>query len=138
MQADVAEIWAKLQAERLHKDRRVVGANLAAARIVSELTLAFALVPELVERRFREEHERLLNSDYMRFYVKQVGTSVRIPKELFSFLPMYTLIGKSFSIASDHDVPTGSLVMAKDYVAGLSDSRARVFHRDLFAGPTNE
>ena len=138
MQGDVAEIWTKLQAGRLHRDQRVVGANLSAARIVSELTLAFALIPELVERRFREEHERLSNSDYMRFYRRQVGASVRIPKELCSFLPMYTLIGKGFSLSSDPDFPTMDLVMAKDYVAGLSDSRARVFHRDLFAGPTNE
>jgi dGTPase len=78
MQADVNEIWDKLQAGRLHQDRRVVGANMAAARIVSELTLAFSLVHELVDRRFREEHEPLENSDYMRFYEGKVGKSVKI------------------------------------------------------------
>lgn len=138
IQADVSEIWSKLQAGRLHVDRRVIGANLAAARIVSELTLAFALVPELVDRRFREEHERLWGSDYLQFYFRQVGKSIRASKELFSFLPMYTLIGKSFSIATDPDIRVEHLVMAKDYVAGLSDSRARAFHRDLFSGPTGE
>lgn len=138
MQADVHEIWVKLQAGRLHRDRRVVGANLAAGRIVSELTLAFALVPDLIDARFREEHERLTSSNYIDFYKRQVGKSVRIPKELLAFLPMYTLIGKSWSISSDPDVPITHLVMAKDYVAGLSDSRARAFHRNLLGQPTSE
>jgi dGTPase len=133
MQIDVAEIWSKLQAGRLHLDR-VIAANLAAARTVAELTLAFALLPELVERRFREEHERLWNSEYARFYDSLAGKSVRIRKELISFLPMYTLIGKAVNITSDPDIPIMHLIMAKDYVSGLSDSRARAFHTDLFAG----
>jgi hypothetical protein len=105
---------------------------------VSELTLAFALVPDLIDARFREEHERLTSSNYIDFYKRQVGKSVRIPKELLAFLPMYTLIGKSWSISSDPDVPITHLVMAKDYVAGLSDSRARAFHRNLLGQPTSE
>ena len=113
----------------------MIGANLAAGRTVSELTLALALVPELVESRFREEHERLWNSEYAQFYKRKVGEDVRIPKELFSFFPIYTMIGKkSVDIMSDRNVPIMYVVMAKDYVAGLSDSRARAFHRDLFAG----
>jgi dGTPase len=134
MLVDVAEIWSSLQAGRLHLDRRVIAANLAAARTVSQLTLAFALLPELIERRFQEEHERLWNSEYAQFYQRLVGNSVRIRKELISFLPMYTLIGKFVNIMLDSDIPVMHLIMAKDYVAGLSDSRARAFHTDLFAG----
>lgn len=134
IQDDVSEIWNKLQSQKLHLDRRVVGANLAAARIVSELTLAFSLVPELVEKQFLDEHKRLWESEYMSFYTRQVGKTIKLPKELFYFLPTYTLIGKSFSINSDHQINVQHLIMAKDYVAGLSDSRARAFHRDLFSG----
>ncbi|MHB1001827.1 MAG: deoxyguanosinetriphosphate triphosphohydrolase family protein [Armatimonadota bacterium] len=140
--SDIDEIWNKLQVGRLHKDRRVLGANLAAARIVTELTVAFALIPNLVDNQFFMEHRRLWESAYMNFY-KNECKKVRIPKELFSFLPMYTLIDGSFNesgdadVSKDADVNIEYLIMAKDYVASLSDSRARTFHRNLLAGPTN-
>jgi dGTPase len=68
MLADIEEIWHKLQAGRLHCDRRVVSANLHAARIVGELAITYSVMPDLVEERFRQEHGRLNGSAYMDWY----------------------------------------------------------------------
>jgi dGTPase len=53
MLSDIEEIWRKLQVARLHSDRRVVSANLHAARIVGELAVTYSLMPELIEERSR-------------------------------------------------------------------------------------
>jgi dGTPase len=62
---DVAEIWERLQRGRLHEDRRVKLANLQAARIVTDLTVAFAICPSLVDVDFAVEHERLWSTAYL-------------------------------------------------------------------------
>jgi len=129
MLVDVEEIWIKLQAGRLHKDRRVVTANLQAARIVAELTIAYSILPDLVDERFRKEHLRLMGSKYMDYYRKRVGSKVRLRRDLVAFLPMHVMIGTAHPLGSDISVPIEQLILAKDYVAALSDSRARLFHR---------
>lgn len=134
MAADVAEIWEKLQAGRLHKDSRVMSSNLRAARIVSELTVAYSALPQLIDERFRQEHDRLSGSQYMRFYRSRVGRKVQFRHAMISFLPMHVLIGTDHKLGEGISVYTEHLVMAKDYVAALSDSRARQLHRELIEG----
>lgn len=134
MGADVAEIWEKLQAGRLHKDSRVRSATLHAARVVSELTIAYSLLPELIEERFREEHGRLSGSKYMEFYRGRVGQKVNLRRDMIAFLPMHVLIGTEHKLGEDIPVHTEHIVMAKDYVAALSNSRARRLHRELIEG----
>jgi len=68
MLADVEEIWKKLQTARLHTDRRVLSANLHAARIVGELAITYSIFPNLIEDRFRQEHARLEATKYIQWY----------------------------------------------------------------------
>jgi dGTPase len=134
MAQEVDQIWRELQAGRLHKDSRVISANLHAARVVSELAISYSLLPQLIDERFRGEHERLWNTAYIEFYRNQVGRTVTLRKEMISFLPMHLMIGTEYQPGSDAGIPTEQLIMAKDYVAALSDTRARQLHRELTEG----
>jgi dGTPase len=131
---DISEVWRKLQSGKLHKDGRVVSANLQAARVVAELTTVYSVIPDLIDNRFRLEYERLKMSKYLDAYRKRVGTGhkVEIRSELISFLPMHLLIGSAKEPGKPSHVPVEDLIMSKDYVAGLSDSRARQLHQDIF------
>jgi dGTPase len=134
MLADIEEIWHKLQVARLHNDRRVVSANLHAARIVAELAIAYSIMPHLVEEHFRQEHSRLNDSKYMQYYRSKVGKKVSYRRDLVGFLPMHVMIGTNHSMGADIAVNIEDLIMAKDYVAALSDSRARLFHHQVVEG----
>ena len=134
MLADMEEIWHKLQVTRLHSDRRVVSANLHAARIVSQLAITYSIMPDLVEERFRQEHSRLNGGGYMQWYRSKVGRKVTYRRDLVGFLPMHAMIGTKHSVGADIAVDIEQLVMAKDYVAALSDSRARLFHQQIVEG----
>jgi dGTPase len=127
-------MWTKLQAGKLHIDGRVVAANLQAARIVAELTTTYALIPDLVDSAYRLEYQRLKDSRYLAAYRKRVGSRERVEfrPELLSFLPIYLLVGSTVEPGKDIEIPVDDLVMAKDYVASLSDSRARKLHSDIF------
>lgn len=122
---DMGEIWCTLQRGRLHGDRRVVAANLHASRIVTELTLACAMIPGLIEEKFRLEHSRLHGSKYLTYYRERVGDSVTIRSELLAFLPTHSIMGTDIAIGDNVDVNVEDVIMAKDYVAALTDSRAR-------------
>lgn len=134
MLADVDEIWRKLQVARLHKDRRVESANLHAARIVAELAIAYSIMPNLVDERFRQEHRRLWGCKYMDYYRTRVGGKVTFRHDLVAFLPVHVMIGTNYPVGSDITVNVEDLIMAKDYVAALSDSRARLFHHQTVEG----
>lgn len=131
---DMSQVWTKLQAGKLHADGRVVAANLQAARIVAELTTAYALIPNLIDSAYRLEYQRLKDSQYLAAYRKRVGSGERVEfrHELLSFLPIYLLVGSAIEPDEDIEIPVDDLVMAKDYVASLSDSRARKLHSDIF------
>ena len=125
MQKAVAEVWHKLQAGRLHKDARVIMANVRSANIVSQLVILLCYHPDLISVQFRLAHERLYKTDYLKFYRDRVGRHVRIPEQLRGFLSLEYTIGQS-GIAAD--VTTENLILAKDYVASLTDSAARSLH----------
>jgi dGTPase len=131
---DVEEMWTKLQAAKLHTDRRVVSANLHASRIVAELCITYCVMPELIEKRFRSEHERLHTSKYMKHYREKVGKKVTLRRDFVGFLPMNLMIGTRYKVGEDLTVPIESLIMAKDFVAALSDSRATAFHEEIVKG----
>jgi dGTPase len=133
---DVGEVWQKLQAGRLHRDPRVLDANMRAARTVSRLVLLFTIFPDLVEPGFRKGHERLHGGPYLDFYRKRCET-VEIDGDLLR-LPLDLLIdGPSLKVGtSKAQARIESLVLATDYVAGLSDDQASRFHsRFLRADP---
>ena len=131
---DIEEIWVKLQAGKLHTDRRVVSANLHASRIVAELFISYCVMPELIEKRFRSEYERLHSSKYMDHYRGKVGKRITLRRDLVGFLPMNLMIGTIHKANQDVTIPIEHLIMAKDYVAALSDSRATAFHGEIIKG----
>ena len=129
---DVAEIWDRLQTRRLHENRRVKLANLQAGRIVSDLTIAFATCPSLLDAEFAAEHERLWGAEYLDYYRSRVGKKVAIPAPLVAFLSLEYLIGFKYEPGHPIEIGVEQLVAAKDFVAGLTDSRARHLHAKLF------
>jgi dGTPase len=138
MAADVDEIWNRLQRARLHSDRRVVAANLQAAKIVTELTLALALFPNLVDSAFRKEHERLWGTAYLDYYKNRGGNHVSVSKQQLAFMPHDVMIGRKSSSHNWEKIRTEELIMAKDLVAALTDSRARSLHRQILGGRSGE
>jgi dGTP triphosphohydrolase len=129
---DINEVWVKLQRTKLHQDRRVKLANFQAARIVSDLTIAFAACPQLVDREFASEHSRLRTKSYLNHYRKAVGKSVAIQPALVEFLALEHMIGSKYEPGRPLKVAIEDLVQAKDYVAGFTDPRARALHSELF------
>ncbi|WP_217875032.1 dGTP triphosphohydrolase [Pseudoalteromonas shioyasakiensis] len=126
--ADMSEIWEKIQVRRLHRDPRVITANLKASKVVTELVILFTLFPEYIDERFRKEHERLRTSGYMKHYESDCP-KVNIPENFTSFLPLNFMI--DFSTAKLNGIPIYDLVIAKDYVASFSDNKCNQLHREL-------
>jgi dGTP triphosphohydrolase len=129
---DMNDVWNGLQRKKLHQDRRVKLANLRAARVVSDLTAVFAVCPQLVDAKFSAEHERLRTKDYIHHYRKCTGASVLIRPGLIDFLQLEHMIGVKREPGRPVKVIVDDLVQAKDFVAGLTDSRARLLHAELF------
>lgn len=137
--ADVAEVWRKLQVGLLHRDPRVLEANLKAARTVSRLLLLFAVFPDLVEPSFRKGHERLHGGPYLEFF-RDRCEKVELDAELLRFLPLELLIdGEAVTgvgAGPTRVLPIEQIVLATDYVAGLTDNQAsRLYARFLRSDP---
>lgn len=138
--ADVGEVWRKLQVGKLHRDPRVLDANMRAARTVSRLLLLFSVFPDLVEPAFRRSHERLNAGPYMEFFRRRCE-SVEIEAELLRFLPLELLIDGAGLTLPDApgrnlSLPVERVVLATDYVAGLTDNQAsRLYARFLRSEP---
>jgi dGTPase len=130
---EVEEVWKKLQAGKLHTDGRIRIANLRAARIVRELTLLFCVAPQLIDERFRDGHMRLHGTEYMEFYRKETGKTVKLREGMLNFLGRDGGDHLGMDSAASREVPVEQLIQAKDFVAGLSDERARALHHDLLA-----
>lgn len=92
------------------------------------MTLLFTLYPNHIEEKFRIEHERLRENDYILFYY-QLHRTFEIPIELLRFLPLDLMIG--FKEERRKKVDTYNLVLAKDYVASFSDKKINRIHKSL-------
>lgn len=132
LDSDVKEIWRVLQSSLLHRDTRVVRANLQAAKIVGELTLLFSVFPQCVGDCFAQEHKRLWDGTYLKHYKDEFGTDVQIQHHLISFLPLDRYIGGE-TADDERRVAVEELIMAKDYVASLTDEQAKVLYRDFLS-----
>jgi dGTPase len=126
---DMNEIWHKIQVNRLHKDPRVLSANMRASKMVSELTLLYTLFPEHIEEYFRIEHERLTTTSYISYYRNNFKKSFDIPKDILKFLPLDVMIG--FDLDKRKGIDTYNLILAKDYVAGFTDKKVVKTHSSL-------
>ena len=126
MKDDVSQIWKRLQAGKLHNHPLVLAENMRAARVVRELFLVYAVNPKLISSFFRQSHASLSNTDYMKWYRTLVGgKSVGIPKRLLTRYSYEHTIGANLTQQGDNWlVPIEDVVLARDYVASLTDSTA--------------
>jgi dGTPase len=133
IQAEFEEIWTELQSGTLHKAGRVVQANFQAGAMVTRLFLVCMLRPELVDAGFRRSHERLRGTEYLAHYRSLLESDVvSIPKDLVSSLAVDRMIGSELTVEADSFVvPAHDLVLAKDYVASLTDTRAQAEYARL-------
>lgn len=133
IQEEINEIWETLQKGILHKDSRVIKANLETVKIVSELFLIYALSPALVDERFSRSHRRLIDTEYMHHYeflVKKKNAG--IPSRLVTQMFLERMIGGEFKRKGEEwIVPLHQIIMAKDYVASLTDVQARLSYQEL-------
>lgn len=133
----IVEIWDRLQVGILHKDQGVVGEYGRAARIVHDLLLLYASTPALVEPIFRKSHESICNpeSSYIKWYISKVGEKVGIPKQmLLKYSYEYNIVSRLEEQADTWLMPIENLVLAKDYVASLTDTTAISEYRKNCAG----
>lgn len=135
IQLEVTEVWRRLQAGILHRNERVVAANLRAARIVSDLLVLYAIAPELVDSRFRKSHEGLNSTDYIKWYHDRLGPTVGIGSSRLARYFYDHVIGRDLQKQGDNYLlSTSKLVLAKDYVASLTNGIAEREHRRHFGG----
>jgi len=123
------EVWDRVQAGKLHHDARVVAANRRAAKIMSRLFMLYSVRPDLVDPEFRALHGGLRKTGYMDWYrAATANAGVRIPSEVMQELAL--------ELAIDHDdarqMTVEDVIMAKDYVASMTDQRATRVFRELF------
>ena len=142
---EVAEVWTRLQSGILHKDSRVVSANFQASRMVSRLFVLCAIQPSLVERDFARSHRQLQKTSYIKWYRKNAplkskrGVCALIPDSLVQDLQLDATIGLKRRtdppLAGERtdgwEVPVEDIVMAKDFVASLTDARTRRLYREI-------
>lgn len=132
----VGEIWNNLQVGKLFSNRKVLNSNLLAAKIVSELIILFTIIPDLVELEFKEDYLKLEKSNYYKFYKEKLGNQITVKAEMINFIPFHLLIGTKYPAYQDiNNIPLIDLLRSKDYVASLSDYKARRLHSNLL---TNE
>lgn len=137
--ADVGEVWSSILVSTVHKDYRVVRGNLRAARTLRALLELFTFCPSLVDPRFRRLFDApAIQENYVRLYEAGVeGGSVTIRREKVQ--PFYLSLASDAGITEtgaerDLLVPVSNVVMAKCYVAQLTDEEALEAHRTFVAG----
>jgi len=133
IQAEIDEVWTRLQVNLLHRDRRVVQHNRQASETVTRLFLLYMLMPELVGEAFRRAHERLRDTEYIEHYRGLAGRdTIGFPKRIVSSLAVDRMIGSPLKEEGDNFiVPLYDVVLAKDYVASLTDTYATAAYAEL-------
>jgi hypothetical protein len=84
-----------------------------------------------VDVRFTAAYNRLFSSDYIAFYRNKAGVTVKLKTKSIEFVVGDGGRALGFTTGEDPVIPTEQLILAKDYVAGLSDARARTLHGEL-------
>jgi len=127
--SDMDEIWKNIQVKKLHNNSEVLSMNLKASRIISEITILFLIFPEYIDKKYINEHKNLISSEYVNFY-RRFNSKVNIHRELLNFLPLDMMIGVDDRKISGID--PYYLVLAKDYVASLSNKRIVEIYDEIF------
>jgi dGTPase len=103
---------------------------MRASKMVSELLLLLTLFPEHISTQFREEHERLNSTEYLKYYRDQHKT-IEISSAHLGFLPLDRMIG--FDPSKTKSIDVYRLILAKDYVASLTDKKLKKIHLELLS-----
>jgi len=129
MAEDISEVWKKIQAGILHRHPMVVGANARASRIVKNLLMLFSFSPHLVESNFRE-YFSFLGASYMDRYIGTIeNNAVAISKGSGSYFDAALAKDPQITCSEfEYRVPLSNIIMAKDYVASLTDGQAQRLH----------
>jgi len=127
---EVSEIWTELQAGMLHQHPDVVAEGIRAGRIVRDLFVICVVAPQLVASAFRQSHCGLHATPYVNWYKQRVGPLVGVPKKLLARYSYAYVLGSEREEQGDNWlVPITDLLLAKDYVASLTDAAAVEEHR---------
>lgn len=122
---EISEIWKNIQSGILHRNPKVIESNMRAAKVVTQLFYLYSFTPELIDANFLKNFLLLDNSDYMNFYRRRLGDEVGIPKTHLTPLSIEKIIGSELhSQGANWKLPTFQLILAKDYIASLTDSKA--------------
>lgn len=125
------EVWEKLQSGLLHKDSRVEAANFRAKQITSALFYLYAFYPKLIDANFKRNHKILINSEYMKFYYEKLDRKIGIAKHKVSQYNFNPLLEEGIkSVGDNYEIPTYNVILAKDYIASLTDQSAiKEYHK---------
>ena len=102
--------------------------------IVTSLFFLYMTRGGLVEGAFRRTHRQLKETRYIAYYEEQVGgTMFAFPKRLIAPLAIDKMIGADLREEGDNfRVSLYDVVLAKDYVASLTDPRAHAAYTEFF------
>ena len=128
---DTEEIWNKLQSQKLHNFHAVITQNNRTAQIIRDLLVVYILAPDLIDEHFRKIHQLLHNTYYIDHFIKNLGSNtVTIDASLVHPFGYKYAIGRSIKTQGyNYKFPTENIIMARDYVASLSDARALSEHK---------
>ncbi len=122
---EFSEIWEKLQAGILHKDKLVVSENANASKIISNLLLLYIFEPKFIDNRFLQSHKKLIGTDYMNYFKKKLGKEIEITRDLSEKFDYNKLLGKKIKNNGGSVLPIENLISAVDYTASLTDIQAK-------------
>lgn len=130
---EFSEIWQKLQSGRLHKHPTVQKVNNRSSQIVRDLFLVCAVSPSVISETVRLSHDGLRDTEYYKAYRDRAkGETIGIPKRLLAKFAFEHTIGQKLAGAGDHwKVGVYDVILAKDYVASLTDAAAEQEHASL-------
>jgi len=128
---DVAQIWNLVQAGTLHRDSGVRAANFRAAKICSTLLMYYILFPEMIDDRFSRAYQWVNDIGYMDLYrqrVEEVFVPLSLVHAIFPYSQFHDFRKTEHLEPDAKDenliVDIFTVVRAKDYVAGMTDTSA--------------
>lgn len=136
---DMKQVWRELQSELLHKNLKVQRANIRAAGVVQELLVLFIFCPEIIDVDFQRSFNRLVEkTNYLNKYRDRVESNkVSIRHELGVRFDGNLCRDSQIEVQAGgliYQVPLRNLIIAKDFVASMTDDQAIRTYREFTQG----
>lgn len=138
---DMREVWHKLQKGILFKDKRVQQANVRAERVIKELLILLTFYPDTMDKEFKNTWSKICVKckKYIEWYkdhrVKRRKNKILMPKEFICRFISGFSVDKNIEFYRNMcQVPIRNIIMAKDYVASLTDDKALRIYREYIQG----